>query len=64
MKGVQAMSEKPIRMVCHECGCEEVTRDAWAEWDAGAQEWVLGAVFDYAYCHKCDHSTHIEAVAR
>ena len=49
-------------MVCEECGSELVTRDAWAEWEVGQQEWVLGAIFDYAYCHKCEGDAHIHEV--
>ena len=46
-------------MVCEECGSERVTRDAWAEWDVEQQDWVLGAVFDYAFCHQCEGDAHI-----
>ncbi len=49
-------------MVCETCRSEDVTRDAWAAWDAEQQDWVLGAVFDYAYCHKCQGDAHIEEV--
>ena len=49
-------------MICEDCGSEEVTRDAWAEWSVEAQGWVLGAVFDYAFCHRCQGSTHIKEV--
>jgi hypothetical protein len=31
-------------------------------WDAEAQDWVLGAAFDYAYCHDCDEETRLEEV--
>jgi hypothetical protein len=56
------MAEEPVRMVCRACGSEEVTRDAWAAWDAEAQEWVLGAVFDFAFCHRCLGDAKIEEV--
>jgi alpha-D-ribose 1-methylphosphonate 5-phosphate C-P lyase len=56
--------EPKVRMVCETCGSEHVTRDAWAQWDAGAQQWVLGAVYDYAFCHACRKRTHIEDVPR
>lgn len=56
------MAKQPVRMVCETCRSEEVTRDAWAEWQAEAQQWVLGALFDYAYCHRCQGSTHLAAV--
>lgn len=39
-----------------------VTRDAWAAWDGEEQDWVLGAAFDYAYCHDCDGETHLVEV--
>lgn len=49
-----AESDNRIAIVCGECGSDEVSRDAWADWDTGKQEWVLGAVFDYGHCHKCE----------
>ena len=49
-------------MVCEQCRSELVTRDAWAEWDTDAQDWTLGAVYDYAYCHDCQGDAHIEEV--
>lgn len=33
--------------------------DAWADWDAEQQDWVLRAVFDYAHCHACDGETNL-----
>ena len=47
-------------MVCEKCGSTHVTRDAWAEWDEDEQDWVLGAVFDYAFCHDCQRDAHID----
>ena len=52
----------PIDIVCDECGGTNVSRDAWAEWDATAQDWVLGAVFDYGHCHDCDGESRLEEV--
>jgi hypothetical protein len=49
-----------LRMVCGKCRSDEVTRDAWAEWNLEAQSWGLGALFDYAFCHRCQASTRIE----
>lgn len=54
------MAEKPVRMVCRDCGSELVTRDARAEWDVRTQDWVLGAIYDYAFCHACEGDAHIE----
>lgn len=50
-----------LRMVCAACSSEQVTRDAWAEWNIEAQDWQLAAVFDFAHCHRCQATTHIEA---
>lgn len=54
---------KPVDYVCNMCGGNTVTRDAWAEWDAAAQDWVLGAAFDYGHCHDCDGEARLEETA-
>lgn len=51
-----------VDYVCNTCGGNSVTRDAWAEWDAEGQDWVLGAVYDYAFCHDCQGATRLEEV--
>ena len=56
------MADEPVRMVCRDCGSEDVTREAWAAWDAAAQDWVLRAVFDHAFCHRCLNAAQLEAV--
>lgn len=48
--------------VCAHCASKRVLRDAWAKWDETARQWVLGAVFDHAYCPDCDGETSIEWV--
>ena len=55
-----AARESGMRYVCGWCGSDQVTRDAWAEWDVAARRWVLGAVFDDAYCHRCEAERSIE----
>lgn len=57
-----ASDGKRYAMVCNACGSDEVSRDAWADWDVKNQQWVLGAVFDYAHCHKCDGETRLVEV--
>ena len=49
-----------VRMVCGACGSPQVTRDAWAEWDEERQAWTLGAVFAFAFCHRCQQAARIE----
>ena len=51
-----------IKIVCGTCGGNNVSRDAWANWDTGTQHWVLGAVFDYGHCHDCDRESHLKEV--
>lgn len=48
-----------IQIACRDCGSTKVTRDAWAEWDVKRQTWVLGAVFDYGYCHRCNEEAKL-----
>jgi hypothetical protein len=54
--------EPKLRMLCEKCGSPLVTRDAWAEWNEDEQDWVLGAVYDYAFCHTCQADAHIKEV--
>lgn len=51
-----------IRIVCGECRSENVSRDAWSEWDLESQSWILRCVFDDAYCHDCDKEMSLDEV--
>jgi hypothetical protein len=42
---------------CASCGSADVMRDAWACWDDHTQDWVLGSVFDAAFCEVCENDT-------
>lgn len=53
---------KRYAMECNRCGSDDVSRDAWADWDTGKQIWVLRCAFDYAHCYKCDGETSITQV--
>lgn len=44
----------PVAKLCADCGGDRVMRDAWAVWDERTQQWVLGAVFDDAFCETCE----------
>lgn len=46
--------DAPILITCSVCGSTEVSRDAWADWDVVSQSWILGAVFDQGFCHRCE----------
>ena len=51
-----------VDIVCKKCGSNNVTRDASAEWDAEAQEWVLSAVNDQGYCNECGGEAELEEI--
>jgi len=55
--------EPPVRYACCRCGGTNVTLDAWAEWDADVQAWVMASVYDHAYCHDCDDETRLDEIA-
>jgi hypothetical protein len=53
-------SETPrVEYACERCSGVAVTRDAWAEWDVGAQAWKLSEMFDFAFCHQCHRETRL-----
>lgn len=49
----------PVEFTCRYCGGSNVLRDAWAEWNAANQEWVLADTFLNAYCRDCDCETKL-----
>lgn len=57
-----ANNDKRIAIRCATCGSDHVSRDAWADWDVGTQQWVLGALFDYGHCHVCECESQLEEV--
>ena len=60
---IEARKKPKVQILCGTCGSTDVSRDAWGEWDVGAQEWVLRVVFDYAHCHACDGETRLVEAA-
>jgi hypothetical protein len=54
------MREK-VRMVCSQCGSEDVFADAYAGWNVGSQAWEIVETFAKgAYCNKCEGETRIK----
>ena len=49
-----------IKMVCSECGGEDVVKDAWASWSEENQEWELLTTFDNTYCNDCEESHELK----
>ena len=55
-------NSKRIAIVCAYCGSNNVSRDAFADWDVAAQRWELRTVYDQAHCHHCDGETRLKEV--
>jgi DNA-directed RNA polymerase subunit RPC12/RpoP len=41
---------------CLKCGSDDVSRDAYAAWNANTQEWELQSVQDNAVCQNCGYA--------
>lgn len=48
-----------IRMICENCGSEDVLADAWTVWNAAVQRWEIGEVFEYGHCNRCNGEARI-----
>jgi hypothetical protein len=52
---------KKIKMVCADCGSDDVLADAYAEWDVASQKWELQNTFyKGAYCNACEAETRLD----
>ena len=49
------MSRKTVK-VCHNCGSDDIVKDAWASWNVEKQEWELEDFFDDTFCRACAQS--------
>lgn len=50
-----------VKMVCRECGSEDVLADAYAEWNVELQQWEVQNVFDKgSFCQQCDGECRID----
>ncbi len=55
------MSKK--RMICNDCGSEDVQADAYAEWNVKDQKWEVSNRFEKGgVCAHCDGECRIEDV--
>lgn len=53
---------KRIKIVCPECGSDNVSRDATAHWCIETQEWELSSVQDQGYCEDCGEERNLKDV--
>lgn len=54
---------KKYRVVCRECGSDDVLADAYASWDVESQRWEAEDVFDKgSHCNACDGECRLEWV--
>lgn len=45
----------PIKIVCSNCGSDDITCDATTRWDEDTQQWELSGVFDSKTCGNCGY---------
>ena len=48
-----------IRMICRNCGSEDVLADAWTVWSTAEQRWEIGEVFEFGHCNRCNGEARI-----
>jgi hypothetical protein len=53
---------KRYKMVCSDCGSEDIVSDAYAEWNKFTQRWELSDLHDYSYCRSCESESRIDEV--
>lgn len=51
------MSDEYVTYVCRTCGSEDVSQDAWADWNPATSQMELRSSFDDSHCHQCEEST-------
>lgn len=47
-------SNKQIKIVCSECGSDDVLVDAWVRWDYVSQQYVIHDILDDSFCNNCE----------
>ena len=47
-------TEVKIKMICPQCGSDDVSRDGTLRWDIAAQKWYVSGEHDTFYCEGCD----------
>ena len=54
-----APGRKGTRMVCAECGSENVKVDAWASWNSELANWEVESTQDAGWCDQCEGETRV-----
>jgi len=56
------MKTQAVKMVCSNCGSDDVTRDAVVRWSIQSQQWEVSNVFDNSDCEACGETRLSEVV--
>lgn len=49
-----------VKMVCEDCGSDDVVADAYASWNVDTQKWEVDSIFDKgSYCNNCDKESYL-----
>lgn len=51
------MEQSKVKKCCKYCGGENISIDATARWNVGAQQWEISALFDNSDCDDCGGET-------
>ena len=51
---------KKVRIICADCGSDDVRRDADVAWNCNTQEWELCAIYDQGSCEACGDEVSLE----
>lgn len=44
-----------VKMVCHNCGSDNITSDATVRWNVDIQDWKISGIFDSKNCEDCGY---------
>ena len=54
---------KKVKYVCRTCKSDNVSVDAFVDWNEDTQKWdLIRATYDEATCHDCGDSTKLNEV--
>ncbi len=55
------MAQKKVKLVCPNCGSENITRDGLLRWSVPEQKWEVAGELDCMNCDDCDGEEISEA---
>lgn len=47
-----------VKVICTQCGGEDIENDALVEWSKTAQQWVIKSLLTGTYCVTCEEDVN------